>query len=229
MTGVIIDIVVLVLIVLFIAIGYFRGFFKTLVSLLGTVGSLLIAYFVKDFVAGLLNSWFGVNFLIGDAVKVQISNISPTFSSVTVSTVEEILTVINDSGAGLVYKKLFSWLVPETISASTTVADIIGLAVGDIATLIIAFILVFILIKLLVFVLNLIIKKIPRRSVIGKTNQVLGAVMGLFNGLVLISVVAVAIYFLCMIPAVNDFLYPVIEKTYISEHLYQILGKILLK
>ena len=229
MTGVIIDIVLLLVMVVFVAVGYFRGFLKTVLSLLGTVGSLLIAYFVKGFVAGVLNSWFGVNKLIADAVKGQITNISPTFSSVSVSTVEELLTVISESDAGLVYKKIFSWLIPDVVSGTTTVADAVGLAIGNVATIVIAFVLVFVLIKILVFVLNLIIKKIPKRSFVGKANQILGAVAGLVNGIVLVATVVTVLYFICMIPAVNEFVSPVLQQTYISKYIYALFGKILLK
>ena len=228
MTGVIIDISLLLIIVIFVVVGYFRGFLKTILSLLGTVGSLVISYFVKDFFAGILNNWFGLGDKIANVISKQVSELAPTFSSVTVGTVEELLSLINESEVGLIYKKIFSMLVPDSISASSTVAQVVGSAVGSIAVVIIAFLVVFLLIKLLVFLLNKIVKKIPKRSLFGKANRALGAIGGLINGLIILGVILVVLNFLCMIPSLSSLIYPVIEKTYITKHIYQLLGQILL-
>ena len=229
MAGILIDVFVLLLLVFFTIVGYYKGFLRTILSLFGTVGSLVVAYLTKNVIANFLNDWFGWGTSIANVVMKQVSTLSQDFISVEGGTNEELVTIINNSKVGLIYKKIFSMIVPDEILQPTTVAGCVGNVVGNLALVVISFVLVFVLIKLIVFILNKILKKIPRRSVIGKANQILGSVIGLVNGLIAVVTIFVIVYFICLIPSVNEFIYPYIEKTLVTKYVYEFFGQILLK
>lgn len=228
MVGMIVDVSLIILVVIFTAVGYFKGFLRSILSLLGTIGSGIVAFFAKDFVAGLLNSWFGWGTKIANAITSQVAEMSPSFSSVQGATGEELKTIINESNAGVVYKKLFSLIIPNDISAPSTVSEYISNFVSSLAMVIVSFIIVFIVLKIFVFILNRILKAIPRQSIVGKTNSILGVFVGFVKGLIAITVLLLLVNFLCMIPDVNNWLYPYVEQTVVTKYLYEIVGKLLL-
>lgn len=229
MTGVIIDICLVVILLVFMAVGYFKGFLRSIVSLLGTVGSGVVAYLIKDYVANLLDVWFGWGAKIANLIAGQVNGISATFSTEQGSTAEELLTIINNSDAGVIYKKLFSLMVNSfKFSEPVTVSSVVGTVVSSIALALIAMIIVFVVLKVLVCVLDKIFKKIPRQSVVGTANGVLGLFVGMAKGLIFVGAALVIVYFLNMIPNINSALYSYIESTYITKYFYEFVGKFLL-
>lgn len=229
MTGVIIDICLVVILLVFMAVGYFKGFLRSIVSLLGTVGSGVVAYLIKDYVANMFDAWFGWGAKIANLIASQVNGISATFSTEQGSTAEELLTIINNSDAGVIYKKLFSLMVNSfKFSEPVTVSSVVGTVVSSIALALIAMIFIFVVLKVLVCVLDKIFKKIPRQSVVGTANGVLGLFVGMAKGLIFVGAALVIVYFLNMIPNINSALYPYIESTYITKYFYEFVGKFLL-
>lgn len=229
MTGVIIDICLVVILLVFMAVGYFKGFLRSIVSLLGTVGSGVVAYLIKDYVANMFDAWFGWGAKIANLIASQVNGISATFSTEQGATAEELLTIINNSDAGVIYKKLFSLMVNSfKFSEPVTVSSVVGTVVSSIALALIAMIIIFVVLKVLVCVLDKIFKKIPRQSVVGTANGVLGLFVGMAKGLIFVGAALVIVYFLNMIPNINSALYPYIESTYITKYFYEFVGKFLL-
>ena len=229
MTGVIIDICLVVILLVFMAVGYFKGFLRSIVSLLGTVGSGVVAYLIKDYVANMFDAWFGWGAKIANLIASQVNGISATFSTEQGSTAEELLTIINNSDAGVIYKKLFSLMVNSfKFSEPVTVSSVVGTVVSSIALALIAMIIIFVVLKVLVCVLDKIFKKIPRQSVVGTANGVLGLFVGMAKGLIFVGAALVIVYFLNMIPNINSALYPYIESAYITKYFYEFVGKFLL-
>lgn len=60
MSGIIIDLIFIAIIAIFAILGMYKGFFSTLLSLLGFLGTLVVAFLFKDQMAFLLNSLFGL-------------------------------------------------------------------------------------------------------------------------------------------------------------------------
>lgn len=229
MTGIIIDISLIVILLVFMAIGYFKGFLRSVVSLLGTVGSGVVAYLIKDYVATMIDNWFGLGAKIAGWISEQVNGISATFATEQGSTAEELLTTINNSDAGVIYKRLFSLIVNSfKFSEPVTVSGVVGSVVATLALSLIAIMIVFVVLKVLVYVLDKIFKKIPRQSVVGTANGVLGLFVGMAKGLIFVGAVLVIVYFLNMVPNINSVLYPYIESTYVTKYFYEFVGKFLL-
>lgn len=227
--GLVIDLILVLIFLVFMAIGYFQGFLRSVISLLGTVGSGIVAYLTRNFVAGVLNSWFGLGKIISDGISGQVAGISSEFSITQGATAEELVTIINNSDAGVIYKKLFSLMVDNfKITAPVTVCDVVGAVVSNIAVVLLAIVIMFVLLKVIVFVLDRLFKKIPRKSMVGTANGILGLFVGMTKGLLFVGAVLIVCYFLNMIPSVNEALYPIIEKTYVTKYLYNFVGGFLL-
>ena len=51
LVGIIIDVSLFLAVLIFVMIGYFKGFLRTVVSLVGNLGAVVVAYFTKDLLA----------------------------------------------------------------------------------------------------------------------------------------------------------------------------------
>lgn len=223
MAGLIVDGVLILIIIIFAIVGYRKGLLRSVISLLGTTGAIVVAFLTKDYVAQLITRVFGLNTLIADKIMSQVGALSPAFVDTVCDTSADMKTVINNSQVGVVYKKLFTVAVKDEIQPAT-VSEYIGAYVANLAMLVMAFLIIFLLVKVVVYVLDKGLKRIPRRSVIGRTNGFLGVISGLVMGAVYVVSILGIVYFLCLIPSVNEFLLPYIESTFITKALYQSIG-----
>lgn len=230
MNGIIIDLVIVGLLLIFAIIGFYKGFLRELISLIGFVGSLVISYFVNSYFANFLNEVFGWGVAISNFVMNQVSAISPTFSSETGSTVSELQDIINSSGTNIAYKEILKQLVAKAdfTNGAVSVAGVIGTIASGFLMSIIAFIILFILLRIVVFILDKLLSRIPRKSAVGTVNKWLGLVVGFVKGIANIVIILAVVYLLCLIPSVNGFIMPYIESSYITKLIYNLLGKLIL-
>lgn len=106
MDGKIIDLVIIGLVLIFSLIGFYKGFLRELVSLIGFFGSLVISYFASGYFTNILNGIVNWGTVISNAVVNQISGISANFATDIGTTVEELQAIINVSDANLAYKEI---------------------------------------------------------------------------------------------------------------------------
>jgi uncharacterized membrane protein required for colicin V production len=230
MNGIIVDVIVVLVIILFAIIGYFKGFLRELVSLLGFVGSLIITYFAYTYFADFLNQFFGWGAKIANYVAQQVGTISSALTTDVGTNAQELQAIINNANIGIAYKELLKKIVefatfgPEPV----TVAKTVGLVVSNLAMMVISFALLFVLLRLVVFVLDKLLSRIPRKSAVGVVNKWLGLGVGIFKGVVAVGIILITTYLLCMIPSVNDFIMPYINSSYATKYAYEYLGNLLL-
>ena len=230
MDGIVIDLVIVGLVLIFAIIGFYKGFLRELISLVGFFGSLVISYFAAGYFTNFLNSVFGWGVSISNFVVNQISGISSTFATETGSTVEELQTIINSSGTNIAYKEILKQLVTKAsfTEGAVTVAGVVGIIVSGFLMLIISFVVLFLLLRLVVFILDKLLSRIPRKSAIGTVNKWLGLLIGFVKGCANILIVLGVVYLLCFVPSINDFVMPYIETSYVTKFLYNLLGQIIL-
>lgn len=230
MNGIIIDLVIIGLILIFAIVGFYKGFLRELISLVGFFGSLVISYFACGYFSNFLNSVFGWGVSISNFVVNQISGISSTFASETGSTVEELQTVINSSGTNIAYKEILKQLVikADFSQGAVTVAGVVGTIVSGFLMMIISFGIMFILLRVVVFILDKLLSRIPRKSAVGTVNKWLGLLIGFVKGGLNILIVLAVVYLLCFVPSINEFIMPYIETSYVTKFLYNLLGQLIL-
>lgn len=230
MSGLIVDIIVVLVIILFAILGYYKGFLREVISFLGFIGSLVITYFAYSYFADFLNSFFGWGTQITNFVAGQINGIAPAFATDLGATVQELQAIINNANIGLAYKELLKQVVGfATLSGDmVTVSQTVGLVISNLAMMVISFVLLFAMLRLVVFILDKLLSRIPRKSAVGVVNKWLGLGVGILKGAVAVGVILVATYLLCMIPSINDFVMPYINTSYATKYAYEYLGNLLL-
>lgn len=231
MNGFILDIVLVILLFIFGLIGFYKGFLRGLLSLGGLFGSIVVTYyFHKPFVA-VLNSVFGWGTNIANFVMKQIAQISPAFENDMANSVDELQNIIANSGSGEAYKLALKQIVKNadvSAEAPGTVASVAGGIISNFIMIIISFVVLFLAVKIVIFILDKILSAIPRKSAAGVVNKWLGLGLGLAKGALVVSVLVVGAYLLCLIPSVNDVVYPYIESSYGVKHVYNFLGNYIL-
>lgn len=205
----IIDIVIYILLLAMIIIGFSKGFFKQILSAANWLVSLILAILlVKPF-----SSLMGKT-----ALQVSIN------SKVTawVASKGDLFTMPYDPSSGnaqiseaisehLKLPKFIADMIASGIKFDvpdgTTLADLLGPAIGIIIMGILSFIILFIIfliiIKIIVNLLNIVFD----RGVLGLVNKLLGAALGLVKGLIIVSLAMLLVSVLSgVLPAVNEFL-----------------------
>lgn len=230
MSGIIVDLILLLFVVLFGIIGYFKGFFRELLSFLGFIGSVIVSIFANSYFANFLNSILGWGTSISNYIMGQIATISGTFNVDTGNTVEELHDIINNSGAGLAYKELLKQVVnhADFSQGALTVAKAVGDVVSGLVMMVISFAILFALIRIVVFILDKLLSRISRESAVGVVNKWFGLLLGAIKGVAFLAIILVVCYLLCMIPSVNDFISPYIQSSYVTKHIYEYLGNLVL-
>lgn len=230
MSGIIIDVIFLLIILIFGIVGYSKGFLRSVLSLIGFAASILIAYIFADYFATILNNLFGWGDTIRHFVAKQVENLSSSFVLESRTSVEGLVEVINSSGVSIIFKLLFPKIIEgaDFSQGALTVADVISVKASALAMNIIAMAILFVLLRIVVAILNRILKTIPEKSVVGEINKWLGFIFGLARGLIVGCLILVITYILCMIPAVNSVVYPYISNSAITSFVYQKIGELIL-
>lgn len=232
MNGIILDIILVVLLIIFALIGFYKGFLREFISLGGFFGSLAIIYFVHQPFASLLNTLFGWGTRISGYIMGQVTQISPAFGTDKAGTVDELQQIIDGSGGvGVGYTSILKQIVKKAqIPAGQTisVSQAVGGVVSGLAMTVIAAVFLFISLKIVVFILDKVFSAIPRKSAVGVANKWLGLFLGTAKGFLSAGIIILLVYFACLIPSVNNFVYPYIESSYVVKHVYNYLGNYIL-
>lgn len=230
MNGLIVDAALILLILIFGVIGYYKGFLRELISLMGVVGSIVISYFAYDVFADFLNNFFGWGEKIAAFVSEQVTAIAPIFETATAATVEDMQALIDSSGAGLAYKEIFKQIVAQAdfSGGAISISSAVGAVASSIAMIAISFAILFLLLRIVTFVLDRLLSRIPRKSAVGVVNKWLGLAVGFAKGAIAVVIIIVGAYLLSMVPSIHDFLNPYITDTYLTKYAYDFLGNFLL-
>lgn len=190
-----IDIVIMVILVIFVAIGFWRGLVFSVLSIFSGFINFVLAIYLTRPVTSLLNKWFGLEGALTKAFTSKISSMGAGFdvdmvgmSSAEIS--KHISTTLND--AKFPFKNMFKSMLqvsPEAISNKTslTLTEILSKSLGAFFAIIIGFVVIFILIKLVLLIFALISKKAHKIDGIRIADRIFGVVFGLIKGAIFIS------------------------------------------
>jgi len=225
--GLIIDIALILLVVIFAIIGFKKGFFKSVLALFSWIVCIIIAIFTAKYVANWINGIYDFNGLIGGAIENGLIDSNKDFFSIVAGELgssQAVIDAIPSTTNGLlaqVIKVVFS-NVTITEETTMTIAQVVGTTLGGIIMLIITGILIFILLKLAIFLLSKIFDNIARTKVLGGLNKFLGLLFGAVKAGLIIIVLNCIVVALSLIPAVNNVITPVIkENTTIEKFIYE--------
>lgn len=231
--GLILDIVIIAVLVIFGIIGLKKGFLKSIISLFSWVVCIVIAFLTAKYVAGWINAIFNFSELIGGKISSALIN-SNSFFGQAINVYETagkdaLINAIPSDTNGLI-KKIITIVFTNSsvdMSSTDTIASIVGSSLGHVIMVIISGILVFVVLKIAVWLLTKLFDKIASTKVLGTLNKILGLILGVVKAGVIVVAFNCALVGLTLIPAVNKTVTPLIqENTYVEKFVYNTTDKL---
>lgn len=233
--GLIVDIALILLVVIFGIIGFKKGFLKSVLALFSWIVCIAIAIFAAKYVAGWINGIYDFTGLIGGSIEKGLLDSNKEFFSISAGTLgssQAVIANIPNNVNGLLAQVIKVVFSNVTITAETTdsIARIVGVSLGNIVMIIITAILLFIILKLAIFLLSKIFDNIARTKILGGVNKILGIVFGVVKAGLIIVILNCILVSLSLVPAVNNAITPVIQdNTTVEKFIYnktdEVIGK----
>lgn len=206
-----VDIVVCAFLLVMGIIGYFRGFFKTLISFFGTLVTLIIAILLAKFVSGWLENLFGMTTAFSNWIK-------PTVADECADGVLSGVLLI--FGKILMGHSVYNIDNPETVQSEEFISAFSG-ELGNIIATVATVIILFVVIKIVLLILNKVFEKLTQDKVIGDLDKFLGFVLGLLKGgLAVLSIVALIYVLSPVITSLGDLVESMSSTNPVSYKLY---------
>lgn len=193
-----IDIAIIIVLLIFIIIGTWKGFIFSLVSVFSSTVNFFISFIICKPINSLLNSIFGIQSAITKGFTGHFTNLGSGFNTnlVGLSSSEintHISNTLNNSSLSGFSKKLFSSSLkvsPEQIEGKEFISinSILSESLGTFFSIIISFIISFALIYLILWIINLIGKKVKEDGRSTKVvDRIFGFIFGTIKGALYIS------------------------------------------
>ena len=184
----VVDIVAVVILLVYALRSAAKGFVACLFGLLSTIAAAIVAFTALNSILSVTGGLFGLQ----GALSRGCTN---AFAKINGFSVDISQTGIQDA---LVGKNIPNFLVKIIVDSigntglpeGTTLAKLVGEALGGLGTKILAFLLTFVLVKLILKILERAISSLIRViPIVGSLNALLGFVIGVLQGVLLISAV----------------------------------------
>lgn len=199
-----IDIIIIAIMLVFIAIGFWKGFIFSILSIFSAFINFVISILLTRPVTNLFNSWFGLEGALTKGFEGKLTSMHDGFNLNMVGMTDSqisthISTTLEESNFPL--KNMFEKLLTvnsEKIADQTSITlnDILSNSLGSFFSLIISFVIIFIIIYLILFLISKISKKAKEIDGIRITDRILGVVFGIVKGaLVVIGLFAILSFF----------------------------------
>lgn len=230
------DVAILLLIILCVVVGMWRGFIGSLAKLLGGFLRLVLSILLTKPVVKLI-SLTNLNEHMFDKLTLKYSGISEKFNVNLVGMQEkELNTFIGDALADAKIPKLFRGLFqnlfgisPEVIASkeSVTIAELMGVAVGNIILLVAVFVFLIVLFWLLSKIIMRWSKKRTRgNTAFAKTNKWLGGLFGFIKSLIIIFIAFITLSFLSTFAFMNNVV-NYVNSSFLGSFLYKLSNSLL--
>lgn len=207
--AIIIDIVFILLIVVVAIIGLFRGFAKSLISMVGTFGSLVLAILAAKPLASLIDKIFKATNFFAGKISAAFYKLDAAYFQDALVEAKSGATIAEELGAhgvGTPVRLLVKTTMKnQTVEVGESIGGVIGSILGKLITLIIAVVVAFILIRIILFIISKIFDRLGDFAIIGGVDKTLGFVLGAAKGLLYCAMAFGIVSLLTFIPSVNNF------------------------
>lgn len=214
----ILDIIVLVILGLFVLIGLWRGFLRTLLSLFGNLASLTVAILLAQPVSKFVNNIINISDMLASRIVGVITNILPVIEEGQELTRDEIINGL--TGSKLLNSLITPFIKEGTYTSTSSLANSIGESLGALAMIALTAIVLFFLIKLVIFILAKIFDAITKAHAINGLDRVLGGICGLIKGCILVFSALSVLYALSSLPFISSWFDGLINESNISLQIY---------
>lgn len=215
----ILDIIVLVILALFLLIGLWKGFLRTLLSLFGNVASLVVAVLVAKPVAKFLDGFIHLTELFSSKISGMIQGFIPTELDITVATRGQVIDSLDCSE---LLRSLIAPFIPQgPYTTASALSSTVGESLGALATIVLTVIVLFILIKIAVALLGKLFDAITKSGAISGLDRLLGAVCGLIKGCIIVFAGLSILYTLNSLPFISSWFDGLVNESTIAMQIYK--------
>lgn len=218
----IIDIIFVAVLIILAVIGLTKGFLKSAISMVGSLASMVIAYFAASPLGSLIDKIFKSTSFFANKISNWLYSLSDFFSITrNGESFSNIAGEMSASGVDSAVQRLAkavlgSGIIPE----GESVGSVMGKSLGGLLTTVIGGIVAFILIRIIIKVLEHLSSKITQVRIFGAVDKVLGFVFGLVKGLLYIGVAFVLMSILSYIKPIDNKITPIMDQTKIAQKYY---------
>ena len=195
----IIDVIIVALVIIFIMIGWKKGFLEKIIEMASSIFGLIASILLARPFSTVLDGWFG------DSMESNIRQYLMERSSLFSQQLTE--PALRDALASLSLPDfMVDWIVQSVDFNSVTVSivDSIAPLILSLALLVIAFITLFFGSMIVFFLLKILARGITSIPIIKQVDKVLGVLFGLLKVALLIYIVLFVMALLINIPAINN-------------------------
>lgn len=201
-----IDIVIILILLLFIGIGTYKGFIFSLVSVFSSTINFFIAFIICKPINSVLNSIFNLELAIKNGFSAHFTSLGTAFNTNMVGLSQasintHISNTLNNSSLSGFEKDLYSKVLkvsPSQIANKefVSVNSILSQSLATFFSVLIGFIISFALIYLILWIINLIGKKVKENGHSTKViDRIFGFIFGAIKGALYISLFFVVLSF----------------------------------
>ena len=196
--GIAIDIGIILIVLIFMGIGIYKGFMDSLLKLIGSVGALVIAIFAARPTVSFLDSIFGFTQGLGNiCVNWFCGGIDPALLD-AILTEGTKATFIDSLGGGIADSFIKSIVEGANVDAGLSFREVISSGMGTVFGAIIAGIVLFLLIKFIVFLLAKLFDS-KEKPVLSGVNRALGMIFGAVKGGLFVVIAYTVLSISCMV------------------------------
>ena len=197
-----IDIIIIVLLIVFVAIGFWKGFIFSVLSLFSVFINFILSLFLTKPFSTLFNKW-GLESKLVSAFTTKISGMHSGFDTNMIGMSQEQINnhiSITLSESNFPFKSMFERMIkfsPEAVShkANLTLTEILSKSLGNFFSLVISFAIAFILIYIILWLIGFISKKAKQVEGLRVIDRLLGVVFGLVRGAIAVSTIFTVLSF----------------------------------
>jgi uncharacterized membrane protein required for colicin V production len=199
-----IDIGIIAIILLFLIIGLFKGFFKSVLGLIGTVVSLIITFFLARWLTDLAlgnDGGFFNKLVLGDTMSLKSLFVgwldNTALSGVVIGAESGELTDVVGGGLAAVLGAILSALAPGTTGSLVEVTATL-LSTGIFFSIVA--IVLFIVLKIILAILNSIVDRIRQNKTLRGIDRFFGMLVGAAKGFFTVAIILVVSSFFINLP-----------------------------
>lgn len=197
----IVDITVIVILLLFLLVGWASGFINSILALVGWLVSLIIAIVLAPPFINMLSNMFNLDTAIGGAIESWLAGMNEGFnivitadnkSSVLIDMISG-LGVSDDMASGFV--SVITMVIP--LQEGQTIAQYLAPIATNVIMFIIATTILFIIFRIIIWIISTIFEKMfDKFKTLKKIDKILGLFIGFIEGAIIILLLNVIYYLL---------------------------------
>lgn len=204
----VVSICIIAFFVIFMLLGYIRGFLGILLNVCKGVATIIIAYFLSKPFGDLLYK-MGLGNLIGGKLETTLANVTPLANEVITSETQK--EVFSNALTEMKIPEFLHEIITNLIGKNSftngeTLGHYVGNAIASIACTFIGFVVLILALNIVLFIFRKIFKSINKMPVFGQLNRILGLVVNFLYAWMIISVLFWAVALVStFIPEVGEF------------------------